>query len=1326
MSTTIKPRYMEKYNRQKLIGSGAFGQAWLVQAKIDGNQLVMKEIKIAKMTNKERDDARKEVEVLEKMKHPYIVSYTESFEDATSLYIIMDYCDGGDLHSRIQAQRGILFNEDLILDWFVQITLALKHVHDRKVLHRDIKSQNVFLTSDGSAKLGDFGISKVLNNTCELARTQIGTPYYLSPEICQQKPYNNKSDVWSLGCVLYEMTTLKHAFDADNMNGLIMRIVRGSFNPIPARYSGDLRILIASMLKREPRERPSVTTILRKPFISKRILNHLPEEKLKEEFSHTVLHDKKPSINLVQPNSNSSPSSRPLTVPKPNGIVPPPPPISVRRSSVAPRISPQEPVKASKGPIIAKRPNSAVRSVNRISKEKKSIDVKPQPILSIDKENEIEKRRNALAKQRATRENQIQIDAENFAKRQQASIEKQRKSAIQRDRELRRIEIPKNFSDQSDSSTLREALPVFLPHKMNQISNPSLDKKPAVVVQSSNVEKCSDDVQNRKQFFEQKIAENLKKMDQWNKIDQVEKPVVNLHNEPIENNNSPLLKKRLPLHLNKVRAGIFNQNLQQVRQTNLINKRDTLGELLMKGLEQEKQNQVACKKIEPADNNLNIRPISSEQEKRKAILKKLNEKIVREGWQEYGASPNAHLLYQQRQINPSIGNHHTPINNSPNSNVPNLMIVGQPMNIINGNGSNRQQPSDASRGTVISVLERARAQNHLRSDIKNSIEDNATSDISLINLAKRLDPTNKNDTYVLPNLNESSNPTCDMSNKPIKADLVVEDLDATLITQVKEDDEKESTLLSDDFDLLEGLTTGHFDAKSKLLLRTVSNPELHMIDERIDTTVNGAFKITRSLSELEETNIITQPSEKTIINSTNFESNNNSNSPSNDETVKLDDEQTLSSTIQNCSNDDDESKLKQTTNELFLKTDDVDDDNDDDDVWCNQVDEDNLEHCVKLNQERIEQLRQILGYETFHNLLQAFQEDIGIFRRIKNKGLDKCRLLIPPNGKGQAFEDFAIDYDKGVAYMAGDERTWWHTLSIPLANKHKLGKVYQFNIETEKFQKLKLTNYPYDHFHPLGVGLLQRKNNLLFMTNHRVDKGKVIGAVDIFEVISTKKQHQLKWIDSVVHPLFTVPDDVLPINENAFYVTNIYHYRADKSSFLHKFEVYTQRPWTDLLLCTKTNKWQCKKISDSFAGGNGIAASSDFNTIYVAETLIRAVRVYRRNTKTNLLTHIKNLYVPFFLDNLIVNDHDQLIVAGHPKPIQFALHEKDHRKNRAPSEVVIFTNPKSSSTYETLLLTNGEILSASTVAGTYKQKFLVGALCDQGILVCQNQLKLKK
>nr|XP_020020029.1 serine/threonine-protein kinase Nek1 isoform X1 [Castor canadensis] len=218
------------------------------------------------------------------MKHPNIVQYRESFEENGSLYIVMDYCEGGDLFKRINAQKGILFQEDQILDWFVQICLALKHVHDRKILHRDIKSQNIFLTKDGTVQLGDFGIARVLNSTVELARTCIGTPYYLSPEICENKPYNNKSDIWALGCVLYEMCTLKHAFEAGNMKNLVLKIISGSFPPVSLHYSYDLRSLVSQLFKRNPRDRPSVNSILEKGFIAKRIEKFLSPQLIAEEF----------------------------------------------------------------------------------------------------------------------------------------------------------------------------------------------------------------------------------------------------------------------------------------------------------------------------------------------------------------------------------------------------------------------------------------------------------------------------------------------------------------------------------------------------------------------------------------------------------------------------------------------------------------------------------------------------------------------------------------------------------------------------------------------------------------------------------------------------------------------------------------------------------------------------------------------------------------------------------------------------------------------------------------------------------------------------------
>ncbi|PSN50789.1 hypothetical protein C0J52_05947 [Blattella germanica] len=294
---------MERYVKEKRIGEGSFGTAYLVRAKGTG---------IHYMTVKEKDEAMREVEVLAKMQHPYIVAYKESFEHDKNLYIVMDYCEGGDLYTKIRehAQKGRYFSEDTILNWFVQICLALKHVHDRKILHRDIKSQNIFLSKGNIVKLGDFGIAKILKNTVELAKTCIGTPYYLSPEICENKPYNNKSDVWALGCILFEMAALKHAFVAGNMKNLIMKIIRGSSPQLPSRYSSDMQNLVRQLFKRNPQERPSINTILKKTFIAKRIPKFLTKTQQAQEFGMQSPHfnqivesKKRPKTSVTDPAS---------------------------------------------------------------------------------------------------------------------------------------------------------------------------------------------------------------------------------------------------------------------------------------------------------------------------------------------------------------------------------------------------------------------------------------------------------------------------------------------------------------------------------------------------------------------------------------------------------------------------------------------------------------------------------------------------------------------------------------------------------------------------------------------------------------------------------------------------------------------------------------------------------------------------------------------------------------------------------------------------------------------------------------------------------------
>ncbi|XP_029283277.1 serine/threonine-protein kinase Nek5, partial [Cottoperca gobio] len=300
---------MNNYEVVRQIGEGAFGKAFLVRERGGGGdrECVVKQINLRKMSEREKEASKKEVTLLSKMKHPNIVTFIRSFQERGSLYIVMEYCDGGDLMKKINMQRGVFFTEQQVVDWFLQICLGLKHIHDRKILHRDIKAQNIFLTSGGmKAKLGDFGIARMLNNTMELAKTCVGTPYYLSPEICESRPYNNKTDIWSLGCVLYELCTLRHPFEGSGLRQLVSKICRGRYNPVSSRYSYDLRLLVIQLFKVNPLDRPSVSSVLRRPFLEKHISKHLDPQVIQEEFSHTVLHLNRAAASQAAENKQKS------------------------------------------------------------------------------------------------------------------------------------------------------------------------------------------------------------------------------------------------------------------------------------------------------------------------------------------------------------------------------------------------------------------------------------------------------------------------------------------------------------------------------------------------------------------------------------------------------------------------------------------------------------------------------------------------------------------------------------------------------------------------------------------------------------------------------------------------------------------------------------------------------------------------------------------------------------------------------------------------------------------------------------------------------------
>jgi len=173
-----KKQKYENYKKIKLLGEGSFGKAYLVEATSNKSLAVIKQMDLTNMSEEERRDTLFEAKILERLKHPNIIGFREVYKIKNGkLCIVMDYADGGDLSQKIRDRKGSFFKESEILDIFVQICLAMKHIHDRKVLHRDLKSQNIFLTKANMVKLGDFGIAKMLTSTNQLVKTMVGTPY---------------------------------------------------------------------------------------------------------------------------------------------------------------------------------------------------------------------------------------------------------------------------------------------------------------------------------------------------------------------------------------------------------------------------------------------------------------------------------------------------------------------------------------------------------------------------------------------------------------------------------------------------------------------------------------------------------------------------------------------------------------------------------------------------------------------------------------------------------------------------------------------------------------------------------------------------------------------------------------------------------------------------------------------------------------------------------------------------------------------------------------------------------------------------------------------
>ena len=231
----------------------------------------MKEVAIKSMSQREREDAVNEVRILASVHHQMVIRYYDAFIENDKLFIVTELARGGDIGAKVKrhSARNEMMNEDMIWGFFIQICQGLKSLHDANILHRDIKAQNIFLVAAREIKIGDLGVAKVTKGG--MAYTQIGTPYYMSPEIWRRRPYNKKSDIWSLGCLLYELATLKHPFEARDERSLAEKVMRGVYAPISSSYSADLSTMIRLLLNTDPARRPTVEDVLQHSIVLKRI-----------------------------------------------------------------------------------------------------------------------------------------------------------------------------------------------------------------------------------------------------------------------------------------------------------------------------------------------------------------------------------------------------------------------------------------------------------------------------------------------------------------------------------------------------------------------------------------------------------------------------------------------------------------------------------------------------------------------------------------------------------------------------------------------------------------------------------------------------------------------------------------------------------------------------------------------------------------------------------------------------------------------------------------------------------------------------------------------
>eukprot|EP00928_Gymnodinium_smaydae_P037926 TRINITY_DN26270_c0_g1_i1.p1 TRINITY_DN26270_c0_g1~~TRINITY_DN26270_c0_g1_i1.p1 ORF type:complete len:959 (+),score=95.72 TRINITY_DN26270_c0_g1_i1:107-2983(+) len=269
-----KVLHLHGYCYDDKVGEGAFGKVLRVRrCTASEYRLCVKVLDLVRASTSEKGDAYRECMVLSSLEHPFIVQHRESFLENGCLCIVMDYCDGGDVDKKIKEAKkiGRLFEEARVVHWLAQAFLALRYLHKQHILHRDMKPHNWFLEQQSDVlKVGDFGLSKVLECTDALARSWAGTPDFVSPEMCRGEPYAWPSDLWAMGISLFELCTLGPPFHSSGgLHGIVKLITSLKVPPVlPGNHSCELKRLAHDLLQPDAEKRPNATQCLDRPLLS--------------------------------------------------------------------------------------------------------------------------------------------------------------------------------------------------------------------------------------------------------------------------------------------------------------------------------------------------------------------------------------------------------------------------------------------------------------------------------------------------------------------------------------------------------------------------------------------------------------------------------------------------------------------------------------------------------------------------------------------------------------------------------------------------------------------------------------------------------------------------------------------------------------------------------------------------------------------------------------------------------------------------------------------------------------------------------------------------